>query len=506
MKTKKILFALFMIVLALFIFSCAKDTADNTEKVDNNNAADDNNNDSADANDEISETDAKASKWVREPHNLPEMEFGGRDFRIITVNVTEQIRFYEHFTSDEQNGEPINDALYARKLHTEENFNTKLKTTLVATPSETARKSILAGDNQFDLIVDTIFNLRNLASKKMLADLYNTPYIKDNLDKPWWDRALKRDLSIFGKLYFNAGDMVMKDKLRIAVMYFNKDMFKTMGLDYPYQYVYDGTWTVDKLIEITKGVNADLNGDGKMDQFDQWGLMSEWENGLHMLIAAGERNVTLNSEGIPEITINTPKAIEVIQKVLALCTDKVTMFHADTIKDSGNIWYKASEYFQENRFLMRTSVFEPIVRDLRAMPTDFGIVPYAKYDDRQENYYSNVKGDGLFIAIPDNTDTEFAGYITEAMAYESSATLMPAFYDLCLTSKILRDNESEGMLDIIFSSQVYDIGYIYNISVLPNILYTLISSGKSDFVSQFDKQQGAIEKALQKFINEYSED
>jgi len=60
---------------------------------------------------------------------------------------------------------------------------------------------------------------------------------------------------------------------------------------------------------------------------------------------------------------------------------------------------------------MRTSVFEPIVRDLRAMPTDFGIVPYAKFDEKQENYYSNVKGDGLFIALPDITDTEFAGYL-----------------------------------------------------------------------------------------------
>ena len=504
LKMKRMICALLIIPMLLFMFSCAKDTTGDANSGENKPTAENIN--PAGEDNEAPEAEIKANKWVREPHNLPEMDFGGREFSIITVAVTEEIRFYEHFTSDEQNGEPINDALYNRKLHVEENFNTKIKTTLVASPTDTAKKSILAGDDSFNLMVDTIFNLRTIASKKMLADLYGAPHIKDNLDKPWWDQALKRDLSINGKLYFQAGDIVMKDKLRLAVMYFNKDMFKGLGLDYPYQYVYDGTWTIDKLVSITKGINMDLNGDGKMDQYDQWGLMSEWENGLHMFMAAGERNVTLNKDGVPEITINTPRAIEVIQKVLDLCTDKVTMFHADTIKDSGNIWYKASEYFQENRFLMRTSVFEPIVRDLRAMPTDFGIVPYAKFDEKQENYYSNVKGDGLFIAIPDITDTEFAGYVTEALAYESSATLMPAFYDLCLTSKILRDNESEGMLDIIFSSQVYDIGYIYNISVLPNILYNLISSGKNDFVSQFEKQQGAIEKALQKLIDEYDQD
>ncbi|MCL1859607.1 MAG: hypothetical protein FWF92_10300 [Oscillospiraceae bacterium] len=505
LKFKNIICVILITCALIFMFSCAKEESNpaNVNNGENNtesggNAAEANNPDTA-----ISEQQDKLSKWVREPINLPEIDFNGRDFNVITVEVTEAIRFYEHFDADEQNGEPINDALYTRKLHVEEKFNINMKTVKSANPAETARKSILAGDNNFDLIVDTLFNIRNLASQSILADLYNVPYIKDDLDKPWWDQALKRDLSIKGKLFFQAGDIVLKDKLRLAVMYFNKDMFKTVGLEYPYQYVYDGVWTIDKLVEITKGVNADLNGDGIMDQNDQWGLMSEWENGLHMFIAAGERTVKLDGNGFPEITMNTPRGIEVIQKVLDLCTDGVTMFHADTIKDSGNIWYKASEFFQENRFLMRTSVFEPIVRDLRAMPTDFGILPYAKYDEQQENYYSNVKGDGLFIAIPDNADHDFSGLITEALAYESSTTLMPAFYDLCLTSKILRDDESEGMLDIIFDSKVYDIGNIYNIGTFPTILYNLISSKKSDFISQFEKNLGANEKALDKFITNY---
>jgi hypothetical protein len=487
------------------MFACAKE-GNGQGDVNNENAPNSVTGNEAGASESGADTDAvpdKLCKWVREPINLPQIDFEGREFNIIAVEVTENIRFYEHFTSEEQNGEPINDALYTRRLNIEEKFNINIKTTHNSAPGETARKSILAGDGLYDLIADTMFVFSTMTNRKILADLYNVPYISDDLDKPWWDQSLKRDLSINGKLFFNAGDIVMKDKLRLAIMYFNKDMFKSFGIEYPYQYVYDGKWTIDKLIEITKGFNLDLNGDGIMDQYDQWGLMSEWENGLHMFMAAGQRTVSLNSDGVPEITMNTPKAIEVIQRVLDICTDGVTLFHADTIKDSGNIWYKASEYFQENRFLMRTSVLEPIVRDLRAMPTDFGILPYTKYDEQQENYYSNVKGDGIFIAIPDNTDIEFAGLITEAMAYESSTTLMPAFYDLCLTSKILRDNESEGMLDIIFNNRVYDIGSLYNIGVLPNLIYNLVNSGKTDFVSQFEKSQGAIESALEKFIISY---
>jgi len=364
----------------------------------------------------------------------------------------------------------------------------------------------MAGDMQYDLIVDIIWRTKNLGSQRLLADLYAVPYIKDNLAKPWWDQALSRDLSINGKLFFQTGNIVLRDKLRIAVMYFNKDLFKTVGLDYPYQYVYDGTWTIDKLVELTKGVNADINGDGVMNEYDQWGLMSQHANGLHMFSASGERTISLDRDGVPEITINTDRAIEVIQKVLDVSTDGVTMFHADTIKGSSEIWIQASAYFQENRFLMRTSVFEPIVRDLRGMPTDFGILPYVKYDEKQENYYTYVEENGLVVGIPMNADVEYSGFITEALAYASGSTLMPAFYDLCLTSKVLRDDESEGMLDIIFNSKVYDIGCIYQIGNLNTILIDLVSSKNTDFVSRYESRQGAAESALQKFIESYDQD
>jgi len=495
-----------MMMTMLFIVSCAKDIGGNSNDRENNIGASDN---AADTDDNPADTNTnnKADKWAREPINLPETDFGGRDFKVVTVNVTDANRMYDKFSAEEQSGEPINDALYTRRLHIEEKFNINMKVTSASgAPSDTAKKSILAGDNSFDLIVDIINNVKNLASQHLLADLYTVPYIKDDLDKPWWDQAMIRDLAINGKLYFQAGDIVLRDKLRLSCLYFNKDMCKSIGIDYPYQYVYDGTWTIDKLMEITKGVNKDLNGDGIMNQDDQWGFMSQYEFALHLFEASGETTAKLNSEGVPEVTMNNPRALEVILKALTVCADPEAMFMADTIKGASDIWIQASAFFQDNRFLMRASLFEPIARDLRAMPTDFGVVPTPKFNEQQENYYTYAEFNGLSIGIPMNCDLDFAGLMTEALAYESGTTLMPAFYDLCLTSKVLRDNESEGMLDIIFNNKVYDIGYIYGIGTLPTILNSLASSKKTDFVSQFEKNQGAIEKALEKFIDNYDKE
>ena len=450
--------------------------------------------------------DPKADKWKRDPINLPESDLKGREFRVITVQVTDANRMYDKFSVDEETGEPVNDGLYKRRLGVEEKFNITMKTTPSTAAADTVKKSVAAGDDSFDLVVDTISNIKNLASQKNLADLFSVPYIKDDLDKSWWDQAIIRDLAIGGRLYFQAGDIVLRDKLRLSCLYFNKDMCKTMGIDYPYQYVYDGVWTIDKLMEITRGVNKDLDGNGVMDEYDQWGFMSQHEFGLHLFEASGETMVKLNSGGVPEITMNTPRAFDVIQKALAVCLEPEAMFMADTIKGSSDIWIQASAYFQENRFLMRASVFEAVPRDLRAMETDFGVLPTPKFNEQQENYYTYVEQSGLSIGLPTNADLEFAGLITEALAYESGTTLMPAFYDLCLTSKVLRDNESEGMLDIIFNNKVYDIGYIYGIGSLPSMLNNMVSTKKVDFSSQFEKSQGSIEKALDKFIENYDRD
>ncbi|MCL2158808.1 MAG: extracellular solute-binding protein [Oscillospiraceae bacterium] len=504
MKKMKKITRLICIMLALLLFwalvSCAKEAADNKTGEDKSENGDEN---SADAGENSPDSDKKADKWAQEPINLPDEDFGGREFNVITVQTTDERRMYDRFAPEEQNAEPIIDALYKRRLAIEERYNVAVNEIQVASPWDTARKSILAGDLLYDLIVAPISNMKDLASQSLLSDIYTTPYISADLDKPWWDQRLKRDLSINGKLYFQAGNIVLRDKLRVSCLYFNKDMFKELDVEYPYQYVYAGTWTIDKLMEISKGVNADLDGNGIMDQYDRWGFMSQYEFALHLFEGSGEKMIGLDSNGVPEITINTPRALDVIQKALAVCIEPEAMFHADGIKGASDVWATASEYFQEDRFMIRASVFEAVPRDLRAMPADFGVLPTPKYNEQQENYYTYVEGSGLVIGIPTNADLEYSGLITEALAYESGSTLMPAFYDLCLTSKVLRDDESEGMLDIMFDNRVYDIGYIYQIGGVNSLFSSLVQSKSADFVSAYEKKAGSIEKALEKFIDTY---
>ena len=494
-----------LIILSVLIILAACGDTENVGGPENNTAAGENNQGDTVNNDAAEDNQAGDT---RPASVLPgEKDFAGREFRVLRqARDVEQL--YHLFIVEEMNGEPINDSLLERNSRIEEKYNIKFVQSDINDPSATIRNTVRAGDNAYELMIDIIRNTANLGAQSMLLDLYNAPYISESLalNNPWWCKSLTQDLAINNTLYFQTGDLLMFDKLRLAIVYFNKDMFQTLGYDYPYQMVHDGTWTIDRLAEFTRGVNQDLNGDGIMDQYDQWGFMSQHAASFHFFAGAGLRTITLDNDGVPEITMSSPRALDVIQKVLAFCTEPEGMFHADTIRGAANVWTQASAYFQENRFALRSSVFEPIVRDLRAMETDFGILPFPKFNEAQENYYSAVDPWGWVVALPNNADPDFAGFIAEALAYESGDTLMPAFYDLTLLTKTARDDESEDMLDIIFNGKVYDIGEIFDIGGLTGLFSTLVSSGSMDFVSRFESVEPRAQTALERFIDTYDAD
>ena len=480
--------------ILLFIFSCSAE-----DPVIINNDAD------------ISETadggaDAVFDRWAQEPINLPEMDFEGRDFNVITLHNRDN-RAWLHVTVEELIGDDIIDALYIRNLATEERFNITINEINVDNPSETSRRSILAGDSEYDLIIDNIFNVTSgFLFPHLLADLTEVPYIKDGLDKSWWDQGIKRDLAIRDRLFFSAGHIILRDKLRISSIFFNKGMFYTFGMEYPYRYVLEGTWTIDKLMQLTRGINADLDGDGVMGQYDRWGLLAETTFAVYAFEASGERMATLNRDRLPEITMNTPRAINVIQKALETVFAPESMFLVENITGTDNVWYRANQFFAEDRFLFRIGILEHVVRDLRHMPTDFGILPMFKFDEHQENYYSRMDQWGYVVGIPMNADLEFSGLITEALAHKSGSTLMPAFYDVCLATKHLRDDESEEMLDIIFNNRIYDLGYLFNIGGQQDMLGNMIRANSTDFVSEFERVRDRMQADLQRLIDVFDGD
>ncbi|MCL1792389.1 MAG: hypothetical protein FWG34_00815 [Oscillospiraceae bacterium] len=459
---------------------------------------------SAGENEKSGESNAENEKTPDDskmPVELPETDYSGEEFIILTeINANPNARWWIQAV-EEQNGEPINDAIYTRNLAVEERFNVAVKQLARDGAGAYARTSVLADEKAYDIAHIRISEAATMARENLLLNFLDMPYIGN--DKEWWDQNLKDELMIAGKLYFQTGDITVYDDCRIASMYFNKGMFTGAGLPYPYEAVQNGEWTFDYLAQLTKGLNKDLDGDGQMDQNDQWGFMAQYETAGMMFQASGESVAVKTADGDVSLTMDSPRALDVIEKILNYTTDGVSMFHADTIKAS-DIWQEASNLFQNDKYFIRASLFEAIPRDLRGMETDFGVLPFPKYNKEQPRYYTQVYSDARVIAFPNTTgDLEKAGIVTEALAYGSVETLTKAFFDISLIQKGIRDVESEEMLKIIFSTKKYDIGFLFFFNTVNPILSDLTKTKSTDFVSKYEKIAPRLQIDLDKLVEDF---
>ncbi|MCL2158740.1 MAG: hypothetical protein FWH48_04960, partial [Oscillospiraceae bacterium] len=392
--------------------------------------------------------------------------------------------------------EPINDALYRRDRLIEEKYNIKIKYTIIDDLPEMhqkAERSVMVGDNAFDYIISDFKNVtRTLAQSGLIYDFFSVPNV--DLSKPWWSKYATRDMTINGKFYFPTGDITPRFVLSPHLLMFNKQLFMEYGLEFPYEKVLEGAWTLDMLNELIKGKGRDLNGDGIFDMAnDFYGMVVEDITAFSFYKGFGENMIAVK-DGNPYIALGTEKSYLAIEKVMALFSTN------DTYVDPKYIAYEEVPPFLEGRtlFLGQTAANLYLFRD---MEYDYGILPMPKLTPGQESYYSYCNPWGaVAVAVPiSNENIERTGMIIEAFAALGKYMSTPAQYDVTLKTKFARDEYSEKMLDIISENATYDFGPIYDWGNNYKSLLDCMFQNNS-FASTLEKTLGAMQGGLDKTI------
>jgi hypothetical protein len=148
MKTTRIAaWLLSVLTVASVMTACGGDPADNgtvTENAGKNNDA------VTEAVDTAELTELQKRQMI--PDNLPEHDWGGKDFRIIC---SEEFDVDEEFWVEEQNGDQCNDAVYARNEKIESRFNVKLSILPQCTVRDDTPKffnnMVMAGDDAAEI-------------------------------------------------------------------------------------------------------------------------------------------------------------------------------------------------------------------------------------------------------------------------------------------------------------------------------------------------------------------
>ncbi len=431
--------------------------------------------------------------------SLSTQDYGGYEFTIMDRNSEHTPWHTYDVFAEGENGDAINDAVFQRNRLIEELYNIKFKEEAVYIPVDNMQKLIIAGDDTIDVFTDGLNALTKLTTGNMLYDYNDIDEVQ--FDQPWWDQQMRTELSIDGKCFFATGDISIMDNEGTWCILFNKKMIENYDLEDPYMLVKEGVWTIDKMYEMAKAVAADLDGDGKMTGTDQFGFLTEVYNVYALWVGGDNMIIEKNADDLPVSAMYNERSATVYDKVLEM------QFDTSVSASAGSAVFPAysdmNVCFTEGRGLFDYGAMA-LISDFRETEHDFGILPSPKLDMSQKEYCNTFSPYNMTAyAIPATvSDVSRTGSVLEAMAQVSSHILTPAYMDVSLVGKFVRDNESEEMIELILATRSYDIGAIFQWGNSFSIFNNATQSKVGTFASQVEKNKKSLDTAIQKYIDQ----
>ena len=477
----RVLLVFAFVFAAFLLFSCAGDSADQPPEKEGS---------PPEVSEQLPAGDGMAAD------NVPELDFGGYEYRV--VSGTYNLRNEDLFPEAEI-GDVLNDAIYLRNKIIEERFNIKFGAATISLFEllGTLRKNVKAGDDSYDMYMQIDREAHTAAAENLLYHIDKLPYI--DLSRPYWCPVPNSQLTIKGKLFWAFSDDMLSFLEATVVAYYNKKQIADLGLEDIYGLVRSGGWTHDKMFEYAKFAVKDVNGDGAMDEADNWGILSEhYYIAQSFWVSAGIKLIEKDEDDLPYFAIpGNQRFFDIADRVVSEFNAVKGLF-METLSaklpsyPGDSAMAKRLGFFRNGHVLFSIGAI-PETIDLRDMPDDFGIVPFPKYNKEQTRYFSSVCGGFPFVIPATNQRPEIAGALMEAMACEGKNRIIPAYYEMALKNKYSRDSDTAEMLDIIYESRVYDLGA------------TIWPAPGTDYTYAFVKTTNTFASVTEKNADKYDE-
>lgn len=468
---------LLLILIALILISCG------TESVDSNETD--------------TETESVAEETTAEelPLTVPVSDYGGHTVTYLTAT---GYGSYFKLNIAEEDGDTLNDAGYKRELAVSDLLNVEFASHEVSTESiaTVLGASVMAGTNDYDLVLPHA----NIGHAAMVTagSLLDWNELDMDFSKPWWNTTMQDSLNVAGRLFYASGDIVMTWQ-GMGSYIFNKTYLDTYKIDTNmYDLVYSGTWTADKLIELTKGIAVDIDGDSEMTIADQYGILENSGASFWFQFGCGAHISKTGNDGCPVLDMGTERMAIIVEKYYSL------IYADDTFVDSFSSGTYATGKYRDmlisGRSFLTWFDIGGLYSHLREIEFEFGILPMPKFDESQENYCSFC-GAGL-IGIPSNAENlERTAAVAESLAFYSYEYMRPAFFDVVLQNKALRDEDSYKILTMMHESKVFDFGFNFDGTAAGALNAVVIGKKSTDFASYYATIEESVNNNLKKIYD-----
>ena len=426
--------------------------------------------------------------------DLPaDLNFGGDEITIIS-------RDYEGWTRGEisvsgLNSDPVNDSIFERNKAVEQRLNIKINSILddsgdASVVVNKVATAVKAGTQEYDLAATACYTTLPEVQNGTFVNLRNTQYL--DFDKPWWTQGFNEVMEYNDAQYVATGDALISTYRFAFVTVFNQDLFTDARQPFLYEYVEDGTWTLDKQISLVPLFHRDNGNNVQDDQGDVYGFASGGMASIDAYWSSCQLDIIRkDADGVYEVVLDMDRLHGAAEKILALfhSTDGASRIFEP--HGMGAEHDDIRELFASGYSAMATlRIIELERSSMRNMAQKFGVVPMPKYDENQTDYYTLLQDQLTVFTIPvtvtgDRLDQISA--VIEAMASTSYRIVRKAYYETTLRTKIVQDPQSADMMERVINGIYIDAGILYVIS-LPGFqgqLRALVNSKNNDAISRF---------------------
>ena len=409
--------------------------------------------------------------------DLPETDLEGYEFRIMALSP----RYIKYVYSDEQDGSLMNDAVYKKCRAVKDRFNCKIMLADgAASISEDARDDfspiktpILAGENAFDIATGHDLSMANFSLEGYFENLCEIPYL--NFDKPWWPKFTMDSLTVNGRAYLFSNNISYEFMSDTRVMFFNKKIITDMNLDMPYELVYDGKWTLDRMGEMSGFVNQ------------MWYAYLE---------AFNLESYCEGSDGNLSYVFDTDKYQKIIDK-----------FYSMTFSNGGLFNENAVNIFSEGKALFTYQMLDCATTDFSQSDVQYGILPMPKLDENQSQYYGGMTDRPYGVPVTAHENIDKIGLIIEALSAEGYKNVYPAYFEQALKARYSDQTDDANMIDIVCGNDILAFSYIYGKdSPFNSMMYELLKPGVSNpsvasYAAKKEKSQKSRVEKLNTFFH-----
>ena len=438
-----------------------------------------------------------------------DLKFNGEDVTIIS-------RAYIGWTWDEVavpelNSEPVNDAIFNRNVKVGDRLNVNIVSHAIddvdqAKPIAEVQRAVLAGSDEYDLLAGAAYLVLQYTLEGLFCDMTQLEYL--DLSQSYWMQDYNEVISYNDKQYSATGMIALSTYRFAFVTMFNKNQFDDKSVPYLYEAVNNNEWTLDYQSALADDFYQDLNGDGKKDEDDFYGLITSPYISTDPYWASCDLTIVeKNADGEYEYVLDTARLSNATDKILQLFYESGTYVYPHTNYDAEQDDIRIA--FADNKGAMCTTRLVAAEQsDIRNMEELYGIVPMPKYDSAQSGYGTLMHDQFTVFALPATVKVDrfdMLGAVLEVMASESMRTVKPAYYEIALKRKYMSDPVAWEMLDLIFDTVKIDAGIVYT-NALGNPhdqLRQIITSKKNTVSSKYKRMNTTVGKYLSKMEKKF---